>query len=199
MTKISILVAATLIFASCNSDQKTSTETTKEVVGVSDSNLYKNNAMADTGHFAPAPAVQPATLTNETRVQTVKAPRYKPTPKKSVTKPVAVPSATTTDTKAVTPAPGTVTPNTGTANTGTTTAPATGTASTTPAAVPEKKGWSNAAKGATIGGVGGAIGGAILSKKKGKGAIIGGAIGAAGGYILGRKKDKNQQASDTAQ
>jgi len=41
-----------------------------------------------------------------------------------------------------------------------------------------------------IGGVGGAIGGAIISKKKGTGAVVGGVIGAAGGYIIGRSKDK---------
>lgn len=54
----------------------------------------------------------------------------------------------------------------------------------------QKRGWSKAAKGAVIGGVGGAVAGAIISKKKGKGAIIGGVVGAAGGYILGRSKDK---------
>ena len=65
----------------------------------------------------------------------------------------------------------------------------TGTASTIPQ--PEKKkGWSKAAKGAVIGAGAGAIGGAILSKKKGKGAIIGGIIGAAGGYVIGRGMDK---------
>jgi outer membrane lipoprotein SlyB len=61
----------------------------------------------------------------------------------------------------------------------------------------EKKGWSNAAKGAVIGGAGGAVTGAIISKKKGKGAIIGGVVGAAGGYILGRKKDKKASRDTT--
>ena len=55
-----------------------------------------------------------------------------------------------------------------------------------------KRGMSHAAKNAIIGGVGGAIAGAIISKKHGKGAIIGGVIGAGGGYILGRKKDKKE-------
>lgn len=54
----------------------------------------------------------------------------------------------------------------------------------------EKKGWSKAAQGAVIGGAAGAVGGAIISKKKGKGAVIGAAVGAAGGYIIGRDKDK---------
>ncbi len=56
----------------------------------------------------------------------------------------------------------------------------------------QKEGWSNSAKGAIIGGVGGAVTGAIISKKKGKGAVIGGAVGAAGGYIIGRAKDKKE-------
>lgn len=54
----------------------------------------------------------------------------------------------------------------------------------------EKKGWSKAAQGAVIGGAAGAVGGAIISKKKGLGAVIGGVVGAAGGYIIGKNKDK---------
>lgn len=54
----------------------------------------------------------------------------------------------------------------------------------------DKKGWSKAAQGAVIGGATGAVGGAIISKKKGTGAAIGAAVGAAGGYIIGREKDK---------
>lgn len=54
----------------------------------------------------------------------------------------------------------------------------------------KKKGWSKAAKGAVIGAGTGAAAGAIISKKKGKGAIIGGIIGATGGYIIGKGKDK---------
>jgi outer membrane lipoprotein SlyB len=54
----------------------------------------------------------------------------------------------------------------------------------------QKKGWSKSAKGAVIGGVGGAAVGAAVSKKRGKGAIIGGVVGAGTGYIIGRSKDK---------
>ncbi len=56
----------------------------------------------------------------------------------------------------------------------------------------QKKGWSHKAKDAVIGGAVGAVGGAIISKKKGKGAIIGGIAGAAGGYIIGNAKDKKE-------
>ena len=62
--------------------------------------------------------------------------------------------------------------------------------------VAKKKGWSDAAKGAVIGGAAGAIGGAIINgKNRGTGAIIGAVIGAAGGYVIGRKRDKNKEAN----
>ncbi|WP_443947276.1 YMGG-like glycine zipper-containing protein [Pedobacter sp. AW1-32] len=57
-------------------------------------------------------------------------------------------------------------------------------------ATAKKKGWSDAAKGAVIGGAAGAVGGAIIDKKKGRGAVIGGLVGAGGGYLIGRGEDK---------
>lgn len=57
-------------------------------------------------------------------------------------------------------------------------------------AAPQKKGWSSAAKGAVIGAGAGALGGALIDKKKGRGAIIGAAAGAGTGYIIGRSKDR---------
>ncbi len=53
-----------------------------------------------------------------------------------------------------------------------------------------KKGWSSAAKGTAIGAGAGALGGALIDKKKGRGAIIGGVVGAGTGYVIGRGKDK---------
>lgn len=73
---------------------------------------------------------------------------------------------------------------------GNNTASAKNESATTTTTTTKKKGWSNRAKGAVIGGTAGAVGGAIISKKKGKGAIIGGIVGAAGGYIIGNEKDK---------
>ncbi|MDB5199760.1 MAG: glycine zipper protein [Chitinophagaceae bacterium] len=58
--------------------------------------------------------------------------------------------------------------------------------------VTRRRGWSHAAKNAAIGGVGGAVVGAVISKNKVKGAVIGGVLGAGGGYILGRSKDKKE-------
>ncbi|MFL5742477.1 MAG: glycine zipper domain-containing protein [Flavisolibacter sp.] len=55
----------------------------------------------------------------------------------------------------------------------------------------QRKGWSKSAKGAVIGGVGGAAAGAIINKKnRALGAVIGGVIGAAGGYGIGHGMDK---------
>ena len=65
-----------------------------------------------------------------------------------------------------------------------------GTTTTTTTSTTQKKGWSNRAKGAVIGGAAGAVGGAIISKHKGTGAVVGGVVGAAGGYIIGNEKDK---------
>ena len=53
-----------------------------------------------------------------------------------------------------------------------------------------KKGWSNKAKGAAIGGGAGAVTGAVIGG--GKGAIIGGAAGVVGGGLIGRKRDKKK-------
>ena len=58
-------------------------------------------------------------------------------------------------------------------------------------AVPQKQGWSKAAKGAVIGGVTGAAAGAIIDKKnRAAGAVIGGVAGAGVGYGIGRHIDK---------
>ncbi len=54
----------------------------------------------------------------------------------------------------------------------------------------QKKGWSDAAKGAVIGAGAGAVTGVLIDKKDGRGAAIGGAIGAGTGYLIGRKKDR---------
>lgn len=57
-----------------------------------------------------------------------------------------------------------------------------------------KKGWSKKAKGAAIGGGGGAVAGAVIAGKgdRATGAVVGGVVGAAAGSIIGRKKDKKK-------
>ena len=55
----------------------------------------------------------------------------------------------------------------------------------------QKKGWSKAAKGAVIGGAGGAVLGAVINKRnRAAGAVIGGVLGGAVGYGIGRGQDK---------
>ncbi|MEO7800964.1 MAG: YMGG-like glycine zipper-containing protein [Ginsengibacter sp.] len=175
MKNLFIGLAATMMFAACNSETKESEST--NVLTTDTTSLYNNGISSDT-----------ATLTESVPV---KDTVYLPAPKEVVKQKTSVrtttpkTSSTTTQTTTTVPGSGTVAKDT------------VATAETTPTVTPEKKGMSSAAKGAVIGGVGGAVGGAILSKKKGKGAIIGGAVGAAGGYILGRKKDKKNAAQDT--
>lgn len=173
-----ICIAAT-IFAACNSDQKTDLETTKDVMVTDSAGLYNSNASADTAN-APVLDVQPvAPVKTETKVIYVdRTPR--PTPSRR-------PTNTNNTTQ------GTNNNGNGSANTTNDNQTV-----TTPTQPQKKEGWSNAAKGAVIGGVGGAISGAVISKKKGKGAVIGGVLGAAGGYIIGKKKDK-KEAADTSQ
>ncbi len=63
-----------------------------------------------------------------------------------------------------------------------------------PAKAAQKKGWSNAAKGAVIGGVVGAAGGAVIYKKnRVLGGVIGGVVGAAGGFGIGKHLDKKAE------
>jgi hypothetical protein len=85
------------------------------------------------------------------------------------------------------------TDNTGTANTGNGTAASTGTTDTktAPAEAEKKEGWSKSAKGAVIGGVGGAVLGGVVNKRnRAAGAVIGGILGAGVGYGIGKSKDK---------
>lgn len=189
------------MFAACNT--KSDLDAQKDVIVTDTSAMYRSNASTDVGNnqtpnpapavtAAPAPVTQTRTIIRERTVY-VERPRAQrqvvreadPVSPVVNTVPQSQPQQSTTASTST----GT-NQSTGVGN-GPYDGQGTGTASTLPEPVEKKKGgWSNAAKDATIGGVGGAVGGAILSRKKGTGAIIGGIIGAAGGYILGRKKDK---------
>ena len=181
-------IASAVIFSAC-SDKKEQTD--REMVLLTDSS-HNNSLSSDTAALQPtapvaeAPVVAPPVRTT--------APSPRPS-KPKYNQPVRDNNATTQAPVVPTPAPQTTTPaptptteTAGTGSTGTETAPA--------AEPAKKKGISNTAKGAIIGGVGGAVAGAVIGKNA-KGAVIGGVIGAAGGYILGKKKDK-KQAADTS-
>ena len=183
MRKLIMICAAASIFAACNSNSDL--ETKKDVITTDTTSLLNSNVSTDTATAVvpevtapPAVTPQPKTIT-KTRTVYVDRPRTNNTPVQPKTQPRS------NNTGVAPPV------NTGTTGSTTGTGTTAGTGTTTPAKK-EDKGWSNSTKGAVIGGAAGAVGGAIISKKKGKGAIIGGVIGAAGGYILGKKKDKAQ-------
>lgn len=54
----------------------------------------------------------------------------------------------------------------------------------------DHKGWSRKAKGAAVGGAGGAVVGGLLGG--GKGALIGAGAGVVGGGLVGRNQDKKK-------
>jgi hypothetical protein len=141
---------------------KSKTDTNKDIVGIDSSAYYRNNVMADT---AKVEALAPGTTK---RVVETRNPDGSSTTVTTISR-----NKTSSATRS------------GTARTATVANSGSGTTTVT-----RKKGWSSRAKGAVIGGVGGAVVGAAVSKKKGKGALIGGAVGAAGGYIIGNEKDK---------
>jgi hypothetical protein len=178
MKKIFFLLIGASFFAACNNNPKPTIETTKEIVSDT-SSQYNNSINTDTGKIVAAPLVAPL-------------------PQKAEIKKEKVTKKASTSAKAATSSPEPVTktePATSTSTeTSTTTADNNSTTESTPVVTPQKKGMSNSAKDAIIGGGVGAVGGAIISKKKGKGAIIGGLLGAGAGYIIGKKKDKKDTA-----
>jgi len=184
-------LATTFLFAACSTKKKDTLDTENRIVFTDTAATNKANASTDVGikdtakilvadKPLPQPKVQVKTITKIVKV-------YEKQPAPRVIKNENPPVITPTSPSKTTATPGTNTgTGTGSTGTGTTTAP-------------EKKkntGWSDAAKDATIGGVGGAVLGGVIGKG-GKGAVIGGVIGAAGGYILGRKKDRKSGRVDT--
>ena len=167
-------IFSVVLFAACNSKKETSE---REMVLLTDS-MYKSNLKSDTAAVAAqpelaAPEVTPPIVKTKSPVRRKTNTTYnQPVKNNTKTPPVVVNNPTTA------PAP---------APTGTETTAGTGTTATPEAK--KKEGISKAAQGAIIGGVGGAVAGAVIGKG-GKGAVIGGVLGAAGGYILGRKKDR---------
>ena len=58
----------------------------------------------------------------------------------------------------------------------------------------DRKGWSPQAKGAVIGGLGGAAAGAIINKRnRAVGGVVGGAAGAGIGYAIGKHTDNKRK------
>lgn len=185
------IIAIPFLLTACSTKKNDTLDTENKIVFTDTAATNKANASTDIGKKDTAkilvadkslaqPKVQVKTIT-----RVVKVYEKQPGPKviKKENPPVITPTS-----------PSTTTTTTSGANTGS----GTGTMGNG-TKFPEKKkntGWSDAAKDATIGGVGGAVLGGVVGKG-GKGAVIGGVIGAAGGYILGRKKDRKTGRVDT--
>ena len=185
------ILATTFLFAACSTKNKDSLDTENRIVFTDTSAAKNGNASTDVGTkdttpivVAAKPIVQPKPQV-KTITKIVKVYEKQPAPR-------VIKKQPTTTLPDSDPYPSTTTTTGSTTGTGTT---GTGTGSTTP--VKKKNtGWSDAAKDATIGGVGGAVIGGVIGKG-GKGAVIGGVLGGVGGYILGRKKDRKSGRIDT--
>ena len=184
-TLLSIL-AVTLLFTACSTKKTDTLDTENRIVFTDTSAANNANASTDVGvkdttpiviaDKTVAPKVQIRTITKVVKVFEKQPARKVVQQESPQTDSDPIPTSTTTGSTTGAGIPG---------------------AGTTP--VPEKKkntGWSDAAKTATIGGVGGAVIGGVIGKG-GKGAVIGGVLGAAGGYIIGRKKDRRSGRVDT--
>jgi hypothetical protein len=181
------ITTAVIFLTACNSEKKNNMDAEKRIVFTDTAALRLSNAATDRANNVETLAPEASQDNTKPKVVTVikyvtvvekqRAPR-----RRSNTRQQQAPTQQSNE--PVNDAPSTAGTSGGGTNSGdvATTAPA--------PEVKKKKGWSDAAKGATIGGVGGAVAGAVISKNKGKGAVIGGVIGAAGGYILGRRADK---------
>jgi hypothetical protein len=187
-TLLSISIIASVILTACSSK----TEDPKRDMILLNDSLYRSNTATDNANSMKQEEIQ----TEDAKQATAEsAPQKTVIIHKTIyeTRPSVVsaaPAPIETPAPAPVPTSDAGTTATAPATTGTETASGTETKPAAEAEKPAKKeGISKAAKGAIIGGVGGAVAGGVITKK-GKGAVIGGIIGAAGGYILGRKKDK---------
>ncbi|MEO6490494.1 MAG: YMGG-like glycine zipper-containing protein [Ferruginibacter sp.] len=186
-------------FAACKTESKKEAELRTDMVPINTAGYKMSDATTDIAKYQgeeeeAAPIKKAAKRNNTIIYKTV----YVPQP---VQQQAPVPVYTNTNPGGTTTAPQTQA-ETYPSSTGAGTSSAEGTVNsgnegTETTATPKKKGWSDAAKGAVIGGAAGAIGGAVINgKNRGKGAIIGAVIGAAGGYVIGRKRDKNKDESN---
>jgi hypothetical protein len=188
-----LLLAIVLItgFAACKSDPDLSNQD-RDIHLLYDSTAYNNNVFSDTNSTVKAEVI-PATISEKPRERVrTKVRTQRPAKIQTISKVpaqvVTVPEVSTVpvSTPPIVTAPAT-SESTSVDNSGTNDNAETASAGTQ---VEKKKGMNKATQGAIIGGVAGAVGGAIISKKKGLGAVIGGIAGAAGGYIIGNKMDK---------
>ena len=193
MKNLILIIFTAAAFAACKSKPDYTSEN-RNIRLIQDSGAYANSALSDTtpvAKAAPAPVevAQPPRTIVKTIVIREKAPQQ-------VAAPVQTSQAQQQAPESVPPVVAT-TPSVPTAGQDDPiSSGGSETASAPEKAKVKKPGMNKATEGAIIGGVAGAVGGAIVSKKKGVGAVVGAVAGAAGGYIIGKKLDKksNQYA-----
>lgn len=191
------IITAVIFLTACNSEKKNGLDAEKRIVFTDTSALRLSNAATDRANNIET--IAPEANQDNTKPKVVTVVKYvtvvekQRVPKRRLATRTQQQAPTQQSNDPVNDAPST-SGTTGTAGGGTNN----GDVATAPE-VKKKKGWSDAAKGATIGGVGGAVAGAVISKNKGRGAVIGGVIGAAGGYILGRRADKKSGRANYTQ
>lgn len=194
MKNLLLTLAILTGFTACNNTPDSTLNQERNIQLLTDSTAYHNDVSSDTSTTVKPKAVPEDVV--EKPVAKSKANPQGSSKKITTTTP---PANTNSKAPNATTPPATASKqdsvnNTGTANNGTTE-----NSGTTQPEVEKKKGWNKATQGAVIGGAAGAVGGAIISKKKGVGAVVGGIVGAAGGYIIGNKKDKKEKQSEEKQ
>jgi hypothetical protein len=193
MKKLLPILGFTFLMAACNTTPELKNDAVQpaqqvlsqpDTIGMAAFNAWKaQNELASTNAYQ---AQQTQALPEKTRTIVKYVPVAKPAKATPVT------SSNTQTTSSSSTSTEQSSGNSAEAGTG---AAGNGTAETP--TVEKKEGWSKAAKGAVIGGVAGAAGGAILNKKnRVAGAVIGGVVGAAGGYGIGRTMDKKDGRID---
>lgn len=185
-------IAITAILGACNSNPKTSTQTTTATTA--DTTSFRNNSFADKGQVIELKGVSDTIVTGDGN-RYVKVDPNQPRQSNlasNETPALKVPRTTTHHSTTRSSHSGSGSSSGGYSGSGSSGGgySGAGTSTATAPVATKKKGWSKAAKGAVIGAGAGAIAGAVISKKKGLGAVIGGVVGGAGGYIIGRNKDK---------
>ncbi|HEX2608080.1 MAG TPA: glycine zipper domain-containing protein [Flavisolibacter sp.] len=194
MKKLIPILSLGLIMTACNSTPKDNAavsgvsvtqpvQPVQDTAGLAQYNEWKAmHELSDAKAYAASLEAKPAVTEVRTITKTVQAPAPKPV-KRATPKPVASSNN-----------------GAGSSGSGSTANDGSGSmssGSSQTAEVNKKQGWSKAAKGAVIGGIGGAAAGAVINKKnRVVGAVVGAVLGAGGGYTIGRGMDKKDGRID---
>ncbi|MGZ3950287.1 MAG: glycine zipper domain-containing protein [Flavisolibacter sp.] len=189
MKKLLPILGITFLMAACNNvpDQKgDAAQATQAAVQQDTTGMAAFNAWKAQNELATA-----------TPVQQPQQAQAAPQKTRTIVKYVPVSQKTTRSTSTSSPSPKPVSTESNSGSTADNGSGSMSNESSQTAKVEKKVGWSKAAKGAVLGGVAGAAGGAIINKQnRVVGAVIGGVIGAAGGYGIGRQMDKKDGRID---